>query len=153
MFGCCSGKWGEDLVTVYFARELPRFEFMGSRASPIFVSSILVLKHWNTTLDTSIARKWHCQDSNPVLQGDKHESCLFATPLPTQIQLKMPGTKKAYLGGNNFSLGNFFAKSVHIMLVWPQAESCAFFVKENQQSCTSSKDLIKDTLLRDRKRR
>ena len=46
---------------------------------------------------------------------------------------------------------HFFAKSAHIMLVLPQAAqlSIHFFVKENQQCCTSLSDLIKDTLLRD----
>ena len=41
------------------------------------------------------------------------------------------------------------------MLVLPQAVqlSIHFFVKENQQCCTSSRDLNKDTLLTDRKRK
>ena len=49
----------------------------------------------------------------------------------------------------------FFAKFVHIMLVLPRAvhPSINFFVKENRLCCTSLRDLIKDALLRDRKRR
>ena len=41
------------------------------------------------------------------------------------------------------------------MLVLPQAAklSIHFFVKENQGCCTSLRDLIKDTLLSDRKRK
>ena len=49
----------------------------------------------------------------------------------------------------------FFAQSVPIKLVLPQAAqlSIHFLLRKNQQCCTSSRDLIKDTPLRDRKKR
>ena len=49
----------------------------------------------------------------------------------------------------------FFPKSLHIKLVLAQAAqlSIHFLFRKNQQCCTFLRDLIKDTPLRDRKRR